>query len=417
MAALSILTVGDEICIGQIINTNAAWIASECTRIGCNVVLHSTIGDGIDKITDELTRLLSLSDIVIVTGGLGPTHDDCTKEALCNYYNDTLVLHDASLISLKEILSRRGIEISDRNREQALLPSKCTALPNIRGTAPGMMFAENGKIVISLPGVPAEMKGIMTESVLPYIASNYGNQDKVQYKTLLTTVISEANLADAIGDPNMFLAGGTLAFLPSYQGVKLRIGVQGTTREDINGKIIRIENILREHAGRFIVSTDNESMSSVAAQLLNASNKTVAVAESCTGGLLGAAFSETSGSSSYFLGGAITYSNEAKEKQLNVQRKTLEEFGAVSSETVVEMASSVRELFGASYGIAISGIAGPDGATPEKPVGTIWMALAYSEGIISRKFQFGADRQINRERAVGAALSMLVQHLLKGSQL
>lgn len=412
MHSISILTIGDEICIGQVVNTNAAWIAAECTRRGCHVAIHSTIGDVITDITAELARLLADTDTVILTGGLGPTHDDVTKAALCNFFDDTLTLHEPTLGYLTELFARRGIAVSERNRTQAMLPSKCQILRNPRGTAPGMKFeTDGGKTVISLPGVPAEMKGIMLESVLPLLEKMAGSEEQLRFRTLQTTGITEANLADAIGNPDEFLEGGTLAFLPSYQGVRLRIGVKAPNAEEATQRIARIEDIIRTRAGNFIFGVDDDSLASVAAELLMARGETVSVAESCTGGLLGAALTDIPGSSAFFPGGVLVYSYESKVAQLGVKQETLAQFGAVSGETVCEMATAVREKFSATYGIAISGIAGPDGGMPDKPVGTVWIALAHPNGVIPRKFIFGNDRRINRERSVGAALAMLVEIL------
>ncbi|GAB1431308.1 competence/damage-inducible protein A [Ignavibacteria bacterium] len=411
MFKISVLTVGDEICIGQVVNTNAAWIATECTQLGCRVAAHSIIGDEKQEITEELKRLLGFSDFVIITGGLGPTHDDVTKDALCEFFDDTLVLHEPTLHFLTNLLLRRGLALSERNKTQAFLPSKCRVITNFRGTAPGMMFERDGKTIISLPGVPAEMQGIMTEFVLPYIAELSRGKECVSYRTLLTTGITEANLADLIGEPAEFLESGTLAFLPSYQGARLRIGVRGTSAEEIDAKIARIEEVIRNRAGKFIFGTDDDSLVSVAARLLVERGETIAVAESCTGGLLGAALTDIAGSSSYFQGGVITYSNNSKESELGVNRETLVKFGAVSGETVEEMAIAVCLKFKAVYGIAISGTAGPGGGSADKPVGTVWIALASSGDVISRKFIFGSDRRINRERTVGAALAMLMEKL------
>lgn len=411
MFTISILTVGDEICIGQVVNTNAAWIAAECTRLGCNAAAHSVVGDTKREITSELERLLGFSDLVIITGGLGPTHDDVTKDALCEFFDDTLALHKPTLESLTELLSRRGIALSERNKTQAFLPSKCRVLANSLGSAPGMAFESVGKTTISLPGVPAEMRGIMKEFVLPYIKNLSLKQDRVGYRTLQTIGITEANLADLIGDPAEFLEGGTLAFLPSYQGTRLRIGECGASTEEINSKIARVEEVIRNRAGKFIFGADEDSLASVVARLLIERGETVATAESCTGGLLGAAFTDIAGSSAYFQGGTITYSNEAKERYLGVRRETLANHGAVSSQTVEEMAAMVRVKFAATYGIAVSGIAGPSGGTAEKPIGTVWIAVAHPNGILSLRFVFGNDRRVNRERAVGSALAMLMEKL------
>ena len=412
MLSLSILTIGDEICIGQIVNTNAAWIADQCTRIGCKISIHSTIGDDIRIIQNELERLLSASDAVIITGGLGPTHDDLTKDALCEYFDDILIFHQPTFDYLTSIYARRGQSVSERNATQAMLPSKATILSNSRGTASGMWFEESGKIVVSLPGVPREMKGLMEEHVLSRLSKWADETDEVQlYKTLLTTGITEANLADLIGEPQEFLEDSSLAFLPSYQGVRLRIGVQASSKQDATDELERIENYIREKVNRYIFGENDQTLASVVAGLLIEKKRTVSVAESCTGGMLGAALTDIAGSSAYFEGGVQVYSYTAKQNILNVSPETLAKYGAVSKETVEEMAINVRLKFGTSYGISISGIAGPGGGLPEKPVGTVWIGLADESKVTAKKFVFGNERTINRERSVGSALEMIYRAL------
>lgn len=414
MLTLSILTIGDEICIGQIVNTNAAWIAEQCTRIGCKITIHSTIGDDIQVIHRELERLLSQSDAVVITGGLGPTHDDVTKAALCEYFNDSLVIHQPTADYLTSMYARRGQTVSERNATQALQPSKATILPNSRGTAPGIWFEENNKIVVSLPGVPREMKGLMEDHILQRLSKKTDETEGVQlFKTILTTGITEANLADLIGEPVEFLNGASLAFLPSYQGVRLRIGVSAQNKSDVQNELSRIEQYIRNRAHKFIFGENDQTLASVVAGLLVEKKHTVSVAESCTGGMLGAALTDIVGSSAYFEGGVQVYSYSAKENLLGVQRETLTKYGAVSKETVEEMADNVRVKFGTTYGISISGIAGPGGGLPEKPVGTVWIGLADEHRVYAQKFVFGNERIINRERSVGCALEMLYRTLTK----
>lgn len=410
MFNISILTIGDEICIGQITNTNASWLANQCTALGANVVIHSSIGDVKEVIINELNRLLAFSDFVIITGGLGPTHDDLTKPTLCEFFNDKLLLNDESLKNIEDIFIRRGYRLTERNKAQAMLPSKCTPLINKMGTAPGMLFEENGKYVVSLPGVPNEMKFIMQNSVLILIERIIKEKEHsvVLFKSLLTTGIPESMLADLIGKPEEFMEGGTLAFLPSYSGVKLRIGCEGNNFSEAEAKIKKIEELIRSRAGKYIYGEDNESIASQVGKLLVRKNQTLAVAESCTGGLLGGELTEIPGSSAYFVGGMITYSNEAKINELGVNKKTIEDFGAVSKETAEEMAVNVRYKFHSDYGVSITGIAGPDGGTEEKPLGTVCIAVSMNEKVVSHKFVFSVDRTINRQRAVATALAMLL---------
>jgi nicotinamide-nucleotide amidase len=415
MFKIALISIGDEICIGQIVNTNASWIAAKCTGLGAEVFTHAVIRDDKNNLINELNRLIPLSELIIITGGLGPTHDDITKNVLCEYFNDDLILHESTLEYLDEIFQLRGFKLTERNKEQALAPSKSQVLSNSVGTAPGMLFEFNGKFIVSLPGVPAEMKYIMNNSVLPFFQRKIAerNDNVVLYKNLNTTGIAESKLADLIGEPKDFLNGGTLAFLPSYRGVKLRIGVTADNFQKGKLKLEEIENIILHKAGKYIFGIEDDSLVSSVGSLLTNANKTVSVAESCTGGLLGAEFTSVSGSSTYFKGGIITYSNEAKEKLLNVNSKILTDCGAVSEQVASEMASNVRILFNTNYGIGITGIAGPTGGSEEKPVGTVFIGLADEKSVSVKKFVFSNDREINRERAVGTALTMLLDKLNK----
>lgn len=409
---VSILTIGDEICIGQIVNTNAAWIASQVTQLGANVKQHSAVSDELNEINAEFDRLLKSSDVVLVTGGLGPTHDDITRTALCEYFHDELVFHEPTFEYLKERYARRGVELSERNKFQAMLPSTCEVLKNSRGTAPGMLFKKDKKILVSMPGVPNEMKGIMKDHVLPLLKELMAHSDSVTvFKTLLTNGIPESNLADLLGDTNEFLKGATLAFLPSYQGVRLRIG--STTESFLKGneEIARVEKHIRQKAGKYIYGEGDQNLALAVGNLLKEKNKTVALAESCTGGLLGAALTDAAGSSQYFMGSIICYSNEAKIELLNVPAETILNNGAVSCEVAEELAKNVRLRFKTDYGISITGIAGPGGGTTEKPVGTVWIGIADENSVKAQKFIFGQERMVNRELSVGAALGILLKAL------
>ncbi len=410
---ISLLTIGDEICIGQVLNTNASWIADECTKLGAKVNYHSTVGDNEPDITSELDRLLYVTDMVIITGGLGPTHDDITKEVLAEYFNDILVLSEPTLLHIESLLTNRGITITENSRKVAMLPTKCNLLRNMLGTAPGMLFDIGEKYVISLPGVPFEMKYIMSDSVLPFISEKIKDEgDKiVVYKVLQTAGISESVLAELIGDSSAFLNGCTLAFLPSYKGVRLRIGSESDNKVECNQKIKIVSDYIYSKAEKFIIGEADDSLASVCGKLLKSQGKTVSFAESCTGGLLSGEMTSIPGSSEYFQGSVITYSNEMKQQMLDINPETLTMKGAVSEETAIEMAHNVREKFKTTIGISITGIAGPDGGTTEKPVGTVWIGYSDQLKSIAIKFKFGGDRIINRNRAVSAALNLLFKKL------
>lgn len=413
MLKISLLTIGDEILIGQIINSNASWIAEQCTRLGAKIILHSVVGDEREAMLSELDRLLFVSDVVLLTGGLGPTHDDITKSVLCEYFNDELIRNEQVLKLVEDFLQKRNIPVTERNQKQADVPKKAKILHNTNGTAPGLLFDMTGNVIVAMPGVPSEMKSIMRTWVLPYLESmmTENKEEVVLYKVLQTAGIAESKLADLLGNVDDFLGGGSLAFLPSYKGVRLRIGVTGNTSDLAREKLNQIEKHIYSKAGKFIFGENDDSLASVVGKLLKEKGKTCSVAESCTGGLLGAEFTSVPGSSDYFVGGAIVYSNEAKTKILDVSKGIIDAFGAVSEETAKELASNVRKVFKTDFGISITGIAGPSGGTIEKPVGTVWIGLASENDVLTKKFVFSNDREINRERSVAKALEMLLNTL------
>lgn len=420
---ISILTIGDEICIGQIVNTNSAWMAEQCARIGCTVLQHSAVGDDLPMIIAEFERLSTHSDAVLITGGLGPTHDDRTKSAFLTYFEDTLILHEHTLHRLEHFFEQRGRELTQRNRDQALQPSKCEVLDNDTGTAPGMLMVAqkpNGRTVlfVSMPGIPYEMKHLMERHVLPRLKELSATDAITLHKTLLTNGIVESTLADYIGHPDIFLAAttaqNTLAFLPSSSGVRLRISVKASTRATAEAELERIETYLRSRVGRYIYGENSDTLSQCVGRKLLEHGRTLAVAESCTAGLLGASLTDMAGSSAYFMGGMQTYSNASKVQLLHVPEALLNEYGAVSAEVAECMAQNVCRILNTSYGISITGIAGPDGGTETKPVGLVFIGIATPEDVFVHRFVFGMDRQINRERAVAMALSLLLKKLLVG---
>lgn len=411
---IALLTIGDELCIGQIVNTNASWIADRCTQIGASISCHSTIRDNPEDIIHELDRLRINNSIIIITGGLGPTHDDSTKSTLCSYFHDTLIEHQETLLYLQERYKSRDIVLSERNREQALVPSSCTVLKNPRGTAPGLLFTQKDCTFIALPGVPSEMKGIMQEYVIPIIQDHFLKEKSLKpfYRTLITKGIPESTLADLIGNPDEFLEmQETLAFLPSFQGVRLRLGVYHHNAEHAIQRLDMLEQILRNKAGIYIYAKDQENLLSKTIENLLIHKKSLSVVESCTGGKLGSLCTELPGSSVFFKGGFITYSNELKEKLVHVRHETLLEFGAVSEQTAIEMALGGRNILDTDYCISITGISGPDGGTNDKPVGLVWIGLSSKNRTFAKKHIFGTDRDMNRERSVFAALSMLYDEL------
>lgn len=419
MLKVAILTIGDEILIGQIVNSNASWIAQKCLEIGASVVEHRVVGDSEEEIISGVDSLLKKSDILLITGGLGPTSDDLTKPSLVKYFNDELVFNETVLNWIKEFYEKRGIkEISERNRKLANIPSKCTPLKNEVGTAPGMLINLNDKIIVSMPGVPKEMQFIMNNSVLPLIKDKIlkGNLTTHIFNIIQTCGIPESILADKLAGLDVQNEGVNLAFLPSYKGVRLRLETKGIPYQEAINKIESVKKSIYERVGNYIFGEGETTLSEVVGKILIERNETVAVAESCTGGLLGGEFTKISGSSSYFLGGIIAYSNDVKIKILGVNKETIEKFGAVSEQTAIEMAENVRKIFNSTYGLSITGIAGPTGGTPQKPVGTVWIGFSSKDKTFAKHNLFGGDRDINRERSVATALTMLYFHL-KGVEL
>jgi nicotinamide-nucleotide amidase len=409
----SILSVGDEICIGQIVNTNSVWIAEKLVNIGFSANLLVSVPDESNIMKSELHRLIENSDVVIITGGLGPTHDDITKAVLTEYFDDTLIQDESTYNYLKTHFESRGRALNDKILEQALIPSKSIALKNRAGTAPGLLFKVDKKMVFALPGVPEEMKNIFENEIIPIVTEFFfQNTSEYQvYRTIKTSGIFESTLSDLIGGPENFPHGTSLAYLPSSGSVRLRIGAKSSDKSKANEILEKFNQYIISKAGKYIVGYGNDNLQLLIGKLLSNKKLTVSVAESCTGGMLGAAFTDVSGSSLYFKGGIIAYSNEIKLDILKINELTLNEFGAVSEQTALEMAEKARQMFVSDLAISITGIAGPDGGTSEKPVGSVWIGISDKTKTYAKLFNFGNNRIINRERAVNAALELLRQRI------
>lgn len=408
---ISLISIGDEICIGQTLNTNVQWISKEIVKLGGEVIAHLTIKDEENDIVNSINYLKNISDLIIVTGGLGPTHDDITKKVLTKYFNDKLELNEDILKYLKDYFATRKREFLDRHNEQALMPSKAKIFDNKVGTAQGMFFDEQVKL-LSMPGVPREMKYIMENGFLKYIQTQIKsfNYNVVLYRTLRTAGVPESTLADLIGDVS-FIGKSSLAFLPSYSGVKLRIGTSSENFRMANEELDRLEKFIFEKCGRYIYSNSDEELELLLANLLLSSKLTLSAAESCTGGLFGAKITSLVGSSAYFNGSAVTYSNKAKMEILGVTQNNLDTYGAVSEECAVEMALGSLKKYNSDFAISITGIAGPDGGSEDKPVGTVWIGFASKNNSFAKKFIFTKDREINRELSVHNALNLLVNQI------
>jgi nicotinamide-nucleotide amidase len=395
MIRAEIITIGDEILYGQITDTNTQWISAELDKIGIRTVRKSSVGDSEEAILQIFEEASARAELVIVTGGLGPTKDDITKKTFCKYFETSLETHPQALIELKAYFHKRGREVTGLNIGQAELPTNATFISNTMGTAPGMWFEKNGVIYISMPGVPYEMKGMMSLTLLPKIQA-YFKTPVIFHKVIRTIGIGESLLAELIEPWEDALPENLkLAYLPSVGNVKLRLTAFGedlpTLEEAVAIQLEKVFPIIKE----YVYGYGNDELEEVVGRLLKANNMTVSVAESCTGGYLGHQFTKVAGSSAYFMGGVLAYDNSVKINQLGVNPETLSSFGAVSEQTVVEMAQNIRKICNTTFGLSTSGIAGPDGGSDEKPVGTIWIAIATETKTITKKLTLGGAREQN----------------------
>lgn len=407
-----ILTIGDELLIGQVVDTNSAWIGQQMNLIGIRIERITSISDNATEILTNLGDALSRSDVVLVTGGLGPTRDDITKQTLCEFFNTKLVFNPQAYNDIEAFFKRKGFAITELNRQQAFLPESSVSIPNPIGTARGMWFEANKGIVVSMPGVPFEMKGMMTDYVLPRLAKLAGKQ-AIVHKTIMTTGIGESFLAARIEAWETQLPENMkLAYLPSPGMVRLRITATGfdlrVLKESVDEQVERLIPL----ASDYIYGYDDEQLEQVVGRLLKQKEASLSTAESCTGGYVSHLITSVPGSSAYFMGSVVSYSNQVKMNQLGVTYSSLVQHGAVSKQVVEQMASAVKHLMQTDYSVAISGIAGPDGGTEEKPVGLIWIAVAGPKGVQSQEFRFGDERDRNIRRAALAALNMLRKILL-----
>jgi nicotinamide-nucleotide amidase len=406
-----IITIGDEIITGHTVDTNSAFIASRLTDIGLTVRFKTSVGDTMDGMEEAFRLALKRCQIVIVTGGLGPTDDDITKRAIVKVFKRNLIFHEEILQEIRRRYAARGVEMPAINQNQALLPQGARFFPNKYGSAVGICIAEEGKIFIALPGVPAEMKQIMNDEVVPYLKGLRTGQTLKVIK-LRTTGIIESKLAEMITGGLKLEAGVRLAYLPSPRGVDLRVIASADTDEQALEKAQAVQRYLESVGGKYIYGYEDDTLEGIVGQLLVDNDKTLAVAESCTGGELGMTITTIPGSSRYFLGGVLAYANDIKINQLDVDEKIIAEHGAVSPECAVAMASGVRKLLGADYALSITGIAGPDGGSETKPVGLIFVGLASAHDAYAREFHLGSNRNYNRSRSVYAALELLRREIL-----
>jgi len=407
-----IITIGDELLIGQVTNTNQAYIAGRLSAIGVPVHRMTTVGDGLEPILDSFREASKRSDVVIVTGGLGPTHDDVTKKAVCTFFDSDLVSNADMRTHIEGIMKRRNIGWTPAAEEQTMVPRKAQVIPNPVGTAAGMLFQEDGKYFFVLPGVPYEMKEMTDQSVIPFLAPKVKGS-VIRHLTLRTTGIPESLLTQQLGNLDEILRGAKLAFLPSLTGVRLRITVQERTEATANAIVRQVEERIRAKAQKYIYGTGEEELEESLGKILTERQLTIAVAESCTGGLVTNRITNVSGSSSYFERGVVAYSNNSKTQLLGVSSALIEAHGAVSKEVASAMAEGIRKAAHTDIGISTTGIAGPTGGTPEKPEGLIWIGYSDTNTTIALKFNFGDNRLRFKERASQAALELVRRRVLR----
>jgi len=413
----SIITIGDELLIGQVIDTNSAWMAQELNKIGVWVNHRVAVGDVWDDIWQVLDEEGKRSHIILITGGLGPTADDITKPLLCKYFGGKMVMDEATLehvTYLFEHVFKRPMPLLERNRKQAEVPDVCVVLKNENGTAPGMLFEKNGKIFISMPGVPDEMKGLMKDHVLPLLKQRF-QLPHIGHRTLLTAGVGESFLAEMIKDFEASLpAFIKLAYLPGNGMIRLRLtgtGEKTKIEDELNNQFTQLKQLVKD----IMVADEDITMEVLIGRILKERGKTVATAESCTGGHIAHLITSVPGSSAYFMGSVVSYDNKVKKNILGVREDTLQTDGAVSEDTVIQMQKGILKIMQTDYAIAVSGIMGPDGGTPDKPVGMVWIAVGNNQSIETKKMHFRFDRNRNIELTSINALNLLRLFIVKQS--
>ncbi len=408
-----ICTIGDEILIGQIVNTNSQWLGENFTLIGMEVGRNQSISDSSAEIKSVLDESIGEYQVILFTGGLGPTKDDITKKTLCEYFDDKLIQDQESLDNVIRIFTKNNREILEVNRMQALVPSKATVIQNDRGTAPGMVFEKNGSLIFSLPGVPYEMKSMMDRKGFEMIREKF-SLGAIFHKTIKTSGIGESFLAEKIKDwENGLPKNIKLAYLPSPGEVKLRLTAKGESREELRDQVEKEIKGFSELAGQYIYGYEKTSLSKALGERLRARGETLSTAESCTGGFLAHLITAEAGSSDYFLGSVVSYSNQVKEDLLGVESHSLKEFGAVSEQVVEQMALGACRKFNSTFSIATSGIAGPGGGSKEKPVGTIWIAVSNGTETKSKLLNLSKSRDLNIKLTSTLALNLLLNWMPK----
>lgn len=410
-----IISIGDELLIGQVVNTNASWMAEQLSLAGIKLNRITTIADEVNALHQALDEAIERSEFILLTGGLGPTADDLTKPALCSYFNTEMVFNEAAFAQIEKLFGARQMPVTERNREQAFLPANCQPIENANGTAPGMWFSHKMSYIAAMPGVPFEMKTMFAQQLIPMMLA-ISEKRVFLHKTVMTTGMGESWLADFIRVWEENLPENLhLAYLPQPGIVRLRLSGLGTDAKLLAEEMQLQVNKLTAIIPELVYGFDDQSMEEVVADLLKKQQRTIATAESCTGGYIAHLLTGIPGSSAYFKGAVVAYENSIKSSLLDVDQQLLQTHGAVSKEVVEAMADGARAKLGVSLAVATSGIAGPDGGTDDKPVGTVWIALSSENGTTSERFQFGEHRGRNIRRSGLSALNMLRLWLLQNA--
>ena len=409
-----IVCIGTELLLGQIVDTNSSFLSEKLAASGIDLYHKTVVGDNLKRVEEVLKLALSRADVIIASGGLGPTEDDLTRDAISNITASPLRPDTKSLEHIRKIFSIRNIPMSKNNEIQAMFPEGSKILPNSQGTAPGFVKKFNKKIIIALPGVPREFKALVEKEVIPFLCSKLESPALIKSRVLKTIGVSESRLSEILRDIFLSSSNPTLAYLAREAGIELRITAKGKNAEEAGTLISNMEKQVRERVEKFIFGTDDDTLEGVTGKMLREKNLKVAVAESCTGGLIAGKITDVPGSSDYFLMGAVTYSNKAKVDILNVPEKMIIKHGAVSKEVAEAMAIGVREVAGADIGISVTGIAGPSGGTKEKPVGLVYIALSSKDKLCCKEYDFSFSGTRARNRAFSAvmALELLRRYLL-----
>jgi nicotinamide-nucleotide amidase len=410
-----IISVGTELLLGQIVNTNAAFLGTELASLGLNLYHITTVGDNLGRATAAIRAALDRAEVILITGGIGPTPDDVTREAIAAALEEELVFHEELAQELREFFAARNRPMVDLNLRQAYLPASARAIPNPLGTAPGILAEKDGRVVIALPGVPYEMQRMFQEHVRPYLRQRSPTSSLLRSRVVRTFGLGESALVAEIADLLEGQTNPTLAPLVRRGEVTLRLTARASDEAEAERLLDALEAQLRERLGPYIFGIDEQGLEQEVGRLLTAQGSTLAVAESCTGGLIGDRLTNVPGSSNYFLGGVIAYSDAIKRDLLGVPAETLRTWGAVSAETAQAMAQGVRQRFGADWGVAATGIAGPAGGTPEKPVGLVYVAVAGNQGALAcQEYRWTGPREEIKYRTSQAALDLVRRSLLRG---